>query len=289
MGEKSAAGDGSFPYEDRNPAWIVVGEERDSPEGKVIHWTQPEILLYDDDPFIRMSYPDLVDDNGGYFVTETQKNIGRIHQVPGPILDGLFGQFENCSAAEQGRVVNLPGDAPTPPTVPMPALPAFHARDNKQPDYRGKDLRAGFSLDFWVKLENLAPNQAILDSRNENGGGILVATTESGTLRITLNDGRQECAWECDRDVLHAGQLQHVGIVVDGGPKIITFIVDGVLCDGGDQRQFGWGRFSPTLRAPNGADTVKVSPAVQALRVYTRALRTSEMVGNFHAGKTSAQ
>jgi hypothetical protein len=49
-------------------------------------------------------------------------------------------------------------------------------------------------------------------------------------------------------------QGHHAAVItVDGGPKIITFVVDGTLCDGGEQRQFGWGRFSPDLRTPKGA------------------------------------
>jgi hypothetical protein len=70
----------------------------------------------------------------------------------------------------------------------------------------------------------------------------------------------------------------------NAGPQIITFVVDGVLCDGGDQRQFGWGRFSPTLRTPNSAATAKVASAVHSLRIYNRVLRTSEAVGNYRAG-----
>ena len=54
--------------------------------------------------------------------------------------------------------------------------------------------------------------------------------------------------------------------------------------DGGDQRQFGWGRFSPTLRTPHGAPTLKIARSVRALRLYNRPLRTSEAVGNFRAG-----
>jgi hypothetical protein len=57
-----------------------------------------------------------------------------------------------------------------------------------------------------------------------------------------------------------------------------------VLCDGGDARQFGWGRYSPHLRTPSGAKTLKLDPAVRSLRIYSRALRTSEAVGNFRAG-----
>jgi hypothetical protein len=72
---------------------------------------------------------------------------------------------------------------------------------------------------------------------------------------------------------------------VDGGPKIITFVVNGVLCDGGDQRQFGWGRYSPTLRTPVGSETLQIGRPVQSLRLYSRPLRTSEAVGNYQAGK----
>ncbi len=71
---------------------------------------------------------------------------------------------------------------------------------------------------------------------------------------------------------------------MDGGPKIITFVLDGSLCDGGDQRQFGWGRFGYNLRTPQGATVAKLSPVIQSLRIYGRALRTSEAVGNFQAG-----
>ncbi|MDE2339806.1 MAG: hypothetical protein KGL21_01890, partial [Alphaproteobacteria bacterium] len=63
--------------------------EADSPRGKIIRWSQPEIVLYDDDPFIRMSYPDLVEDGGRYFLTETQKDVARVHEVDPALLAAL--------------------------------------------------------------------------------------------------------------------------------------------------------------------------------------------------------
>ena len=178
----------------------------------------------------------------------------------------------------------------------MPKLPEFHQRDTRSADHRGKDLRAGFTLDLRLRLDSLSPGQEILDSRDAAGKGILVSTTPAGMLKITLNDGRSESSWDCDRGALEAGKTHHVVITVDGGPKIITFVVDGVLCDGGDQRQFGWGRFSPHLRAPNpdrgtvaNVPPLRIAPkmtgAVQSLRVYNRALRAGEAVGNWHAGR----
>ena len=278
-----ASGRSGNPYDDRNPAWIVAGVERDSPAGKVIHWSQPEILLYDDDPFIRMSYPDLVEDGGKYFVTETQKNIGRVHEIPQLLLDGLFTQFENKKIATDGLVLNLSTPAALKPQVPMPRLPDFQVRDAKRPDHGAKDNRSGFSFDLWLNLDSLTPGQIILDSRTSLGKGILLSTATPGAIRITLNDGRQEVAWESDA-VIKPGSLHHVVVTVDGGPKIVTFIVDGILCDGGDQRQFGWGRFSPTLRDANGSPTLNLAGSVRCLRIYNRALRTSEAVGNFQAG-----
>jgi len=282
------------PYDDRNPAWLAAGVERDSPQGKVIHWSQPEILLYDDDPFIRMSYPDLIEEDGKFYVTETQKNVGRVHEIPSAIVEGLFRQWDNRTVATQGLVLDLPGKGTMPRQTPMPRLPEFHQRDVRSPDHRGKDLRAGFSLDLRLKFNSLEAGQEILDSRDAAGKGICVSTTASGTIRITLNDGRSESSWECDPGVLAPGKTHQVAIIVDGGPKIITFVVDGVLCDGSDHRQFGWGRFSPHLRAPNPDPQAndrppllriapKMNGSVESLRIYNRALRTSEAVGNWRA------
>ena len=280
------------PYDDRNPAWLMAGREVDTPQGKCIEWSQPEILIYDDDPFIRMSYPDLIEDGGKFFVTETQKNIGRVHEIPQPLLDGLFGQFANKNVATGNLAIDLSAPASLKSAVPMPKLPDFCIRDNRRADYGTRDVRGGFSIDLWLMLDSLKPGQIILDSRATTDKGILVSTTDTGTIGITLNDGRQESSWDSDQGAIKSGTLQHVVITVDGGPKIITFVVNGGLCDGGDYRQFGWGRFSPTLRTPNpdtgsgtsGTPTLRIAPSVRSLRLYSRALRTSEAVGNFRAG-----
>lgn len=291
------AGASGTPYDDRNPAWLMAGREVDTPEGKRIEWSQPEIALYDDDPYIRMSYPDLVEEEGRFYLTETQKNVARLHKIAAPLIDGLFDQWDNRTVAKSGLLLetatgnstgNSTADKPATttiaPTVAMPKLPNFSTRDSQRHDYGAKDLRAGLSLDVWLQLESLEAGQVLLDSRDPSGRGILLTTTEKGTLRIALNDGRQTAVWDADEGVLVVGKPQHIVITVDGGPKIITFVVNGVLCDGGDERQFGWGRFSPTLRTPIGAAEMKLDRGVKSLRIYGRALRTSEAVGNFQAG-----
>lgn len=269
------------PFDDRNPAWLMAGREMDTPEGKRIEWSQPEIALYDDDPYIRMSYPDLIEQGGKFYLTETQKNAARLHEIAKPLVDGLFNQWDNREVAKSGLIAEAKAGATK---VKMPTLPGFNFRDTKRADYGARDARTGFSIDVWLQFDSLKAGQMLLDSRDANGKGIALTVAEKGALHFTMNDGRQEAAWDSDQGKLATGKPQHVVVTVDGGPKIITFIVNGILCDGGDERQFGWGRYSPTLRTPNGAAEMQVGAGVKSLRVYGRALRTSEAVGNFKAG-----
>lgn len=280
------AGTPGSPYDDRNPAWLMAGREVDTPEGRRIEWSQPEIALYDDDPYIRMSYPDLIEEGGKFYLTETQKNAARLHEIAKPLVDGLFNQWDNREVAKSGLIAEAKAGATK---VKMPTLPGFNFRDTKRADYGARDARTGFSMDLWLQLDSLNAGQVLLDSRDANGKGIVLTVAEKGALHFTMNDGRQEAAWDSDQGKLATGKPQHVVITVDGGPKIITFIVNGVLCDGGDERQFGWGRYSPTLRTPNGAAEMQVGAGVKSLRVYGRALRTSEAVGNFKAGMTKTE
>jgi hypothetical protein len=278
----------SISYEDRNPVWLCGGVEADSPNGKVIRWSQPEIVLYDDDPMIRMSYPDLVEDGGKYFLTETQKNVARVHEIDGTLLEGLWRQLDAKSAATRNLLLDLPGaDRTMPATVAAPQLPLF-VRRSARADYGAEDLRSGFSIDLRMRLRSLAPGQTLLDNRTPEGKGFVLRTAPGGAVEIVLHDGRTENRWDSDPGMLEAGKIHHIAVVIDGGPKIISFIVDGKLCDGGDARQFGWGRFSPNWQSANGDGTLQIGPGLAGeilrLRLYGRALRTSEATGNFRAG-----
>jgi hypothetical protein len=287
-------------YEDRNPVWLCGGVEADSPDGKVLLWSQPEIVLYDDDPYIRMSYPDLVEEGGEYYLTETQKDLARVHRLDKVLLEGSWSQLEARALAADGLVVALPqAGRPMPDSIEMPPLPPFLQRDSARADYGTRDLRAGFSLDLWVRFDALDAGQVLLDNRSEAGIGFCLQTTTRGTVEIMLHDGRTENRWACDPGMLQIGKLHHLVVIVDGGPKIIAFVTDGLLNDGGDARQFGWGRFSPYLRgascfshrgaiADDARETLRIGPGlrgeIHALRIYDRALRISEAVGNYRCG-----
>jgi hypothetical protein len=140
-----------------------------------------------------------------------------------------------------------------------------------------------------------------------DGNWLCVMTTGQGVegrflrsrniLKVALSDGSGEAAhnqmWTNSatgyyRNRNPGGQWQHVAVTVDGGPKIVTFVIDGQFNDGDATRQFGWGRFPAGLDDVNGAATAKVAPLVHGemklLRLYNRYLLTSEAVGNHRAG-----
>ena len=271
----------SNAYEDRNPVWLCGGIETDSPEGRVIQWSEPEIVLYDDDPYIRMSYPDLVEEDGQYYLTETQKDIARVHRIDPSLLQGLWDQFERADLTREGQLLEV--DEPGPAVVDMPALPPFVRRSGLSP-YGTDDLRTGFSLELWFQLDSSVAGRVLLDTRLENGQGFVLQHKGNGQLELVLDDGRTRASWDSDPRAVSVGKRHHAVVIVDGGPNVISFVVDGRLCDGGDFRQFGWGRFSPHLRHANGSPRLLIDGAIDLLRVYGRALRTSEAISNFRSG-----
>ena len=260
----------SFGGWSRNPVWITGGVEKD---GHII-WAQPEILLYHPDPNQGMSYPDLIEQDGRYWVTETQKTVARVHAIDPALLEGLWNQGHNRSVARQGLVLDV---GPEGLQAGAAAIP------------RPLDLRqtGGLAIDMWVQLDGLVAGQTILGTRTPDGKGFALSATAQGTIQIELNDGVTQARWDCDPGVLVPGKLQHVVANVDAAAQIITFVVDGTLCDGGEARPLGWHRYRGSLGDVSGEGTLRVAPAWQGrlkrLRLYNRFLRTSEAVAHFYA------
>jgi hypothetical protein len=273
------------PYRGRNPAWLSGGIEKDG----YIHWSQPEIVLYDTDPKNclfdpntglpgpggGMSYPDLIEQDGQYWITETQKTIARVHPIDPTLLEDLWNQGTVKAVVKRGLVLDLDAEAIRKGNAEMPRLPSLREG-------------GGFSVDFWIRRDDSASDQVILDSRDDRGRGVVVTTGEHNTLRISLNDGKHSGSWSCDRDLVVPGDWHHVAMIVDGGPKVISMVVDGVLCDGGLTSIYGWGRFTPQLGVVCGSDRLRLATSftgkLKRLRVYNRYLRVSEAIANFHAG-----
>lgn len=276
---------GSIGYNDRNPVWIAGGVEVDGADGKIIQWSQPEILLYDDDPLIRMSYPDLIEEAGNYYFTETQKDIARLHRIDTTFLHKLWSQFEAKSPVMDGLSIDWTAESATlPAKLPAPAMPSFRIRDTNTADYRGKNTTNGFTIELGFVLNELRAGQVLADTRDASGKGWWVSVSDNETLEFQMNDGQTRAVWSSDPGLLKPGKQHQVSIIVDGGPKIIAFVVDGHLNDGGEARQFGWGRFSPYFQSAAGSATLTVGSAlngkVNYLRFFDHALMVTEALAS---------
>lgn len=248
----------------RNPCWLVGGVERDG----FIHWSQPEIVLYDPDELVRISYPDLIEEHGRYWITETQKSVARVHEIDPALLKGLWSQGEVTEVDATGLT------------------------DAHKPVLTDVDAGGGFTLDLEFVAGAVSETRTLLRSASGDLGISLVA--EDGAVTLCARTGESEVSWSCDADLLREGKRHHVVVVVDGGPSIVTWIVDGVLCDGGNQRIRGWQRFrsAAAKRSPLGEAVRAVSgrplerdESVRALRVYARSLRTSEAIASYTASQ----
>ncbi|MBT5532981.1 hypothetical protein HOK31_07955, partial [Candidatus Poribacteria bacterium] len=264
---------GGRDYYDRNPVWMCGGVEIDSPEGKLIRWSQPEIVLYDDDPATRMSYPDLVEHDDRYFLTETQKTVARVHEIAPEVFDRQWDQFTRRGVTQEGLALDVAGSDLGPASdiaLPTPV-----------------SVQDGLSLDGWLRPDAAGTRGLLVDGRGPEGAGIALERTDSGAVELILSDGVAESRWECDPGTLEAGHAHHVGVIVDPGPGLILFVIDGKLNDGGEHRQFGWGRLNSDMDASSAcAARVRVGGAagVERLRLYDRSLAVSDLIAAYRAG-----
>jgi hypothetical protein len=213
------------------------------------------------------SWSPLVEQDSRYWIAETQKSMARIHEIDRALLDGLWSQGVRKAVTRDGLLLET------------------SERTAKLPGPLNLAETGGAAIDLWLKLDDLSAGQSLIDTRDADGQGITLRTIEQGAVRIELSDGQAKTAWDSDKGWLEAGRRHHIVAIVDAGPKIITFVVDGQLCDGGADRQFGWGRYLEPLRDVSGSAELRVATSVEIVRVYGRYLRTSEAVAGFHAGQ----
>ena len=275
----------------RNPVWMTGGVEKDG----FIRWSQPEIILFHPDPpdrgvgdglgWLGMSYPGFVEQDGRYWVTETQKSEARVHEIDAALINGMWNQGVTKTTVSDSIVLSL--DDLQRGEVDMPALPNL-ARGSGLID-KGTRQPGGITIDFRVRFEDLTVGQIILDSRNHDGKGFVVKTDEDSNLRLDLSDGTMISSWTSDPGLLKTGVWHHVVIIVDGGANVISYVIDGTLCDGGIHRRYGWGWFHRDLDDINGSNKLQISTTfsgqMKSLRIYNRYLRTSEAIANYHTAQ----
>lgn len=278
--------DVEIAYAHRNPAWLCGGIEYDTPNGKDIKWSQPEILLYDDDPLIRMSYPDLIEHKGKYLITETQKHHAHIHEINPNLLEGLWSQFEASSICIKDLIISY--EDLIPHQIYFPKLVPFCTYNRKMPDYRRINLNSGFTIDLTFVIPKQNISEFLIENKNKEEKGFCLSI-QNNRAHFSLSDGRTENSWSSDPESLSCLGENHLVIIVDGGPNIISYIINGKFNDGGNYRQFGFGRFSPNLMDINASEKLNINSnlKINSFRFYNRAIQVSEAIGNFQSTSLS--
>jgi hypothetical protein len=280
----------------RDPYWLTCGHEVPGTDHGIL-WSQPEIVLYDRYGHTREAggYPDFIQSGktGEIYITETQKDTSRIHKISAQMLSALFTQH-NASTVSPGYTTTLKAGQSSVPAPKFPSIMQWTAQGQ------------GFTLSLVLDQHNLAkPGEAILDARSISGGMALLTGAE-GSVVLSLRDSSSTTAERTaamfETDPLCSAELakpgpHYVGIVVDAGPMIVTFVVDGLVCDGGHagaRWAAGWS-WLPPIHSLQGSDLMTVGNCSAHSNnceeyagkvsgyIYTKALMNSELVASFRA------
>lgn len=262
---------GTKGYDNRNPVWVCGGMEIDTPQGKSIAWSQPEILLYADDTISSIGYPDLTEEGGYYYISETQKRYARIHKYCSLFFENIWEQFGAgrridgaCFEGKEGKHSFVKTET-------------FYIRDPSMTGGGWISKRNGVSMIF--EYENLMEGTVLADTRLQDGSGFRV-WYENGKFFVLAGDGRTQAYAEAEESFFTSERGQFA-IVFDAGPNIIYFVYDDKFCDGGENRPFGWQRFSPALQTIGGSDQIKLGTGIKRFRFFNRALTVSEIIKDY--------
>ena len=154
-----------------------------------------------------MSYPDFIEEEGRVFLSETQKEVARIHEVSQATLKALWQQDLPPKLATEGLQAEVTGEDCRQP-LSMPELPALYNHETGDAHAMASasaygvrpqqvEARGGFSLELWVHFDDLSPWQVLFDSRNEAGEGMLVQLTDRKTVSLQITSYVREAPAPC--------------------------------------------------------------------------------------------
>jgi hypothetical protein len=262
---------------------VSIGREVDSPEGYRLAFSAPEILFYWDDINRRSSYPDLIESDGRTLMFVAHKSHCTLSEIPRGYLRRLLRDLPDGSEISLKPFFDhRPDSADGDNRLPFDGFPTVCARSDFWEDLDPVDTRSGFTVlvDFQVHVGGA--RVVMLDTRGCDERGLALILTEDLRVELVLNDGYGETRWRTDPGTLVIGREQSVAVIVDGGPKIVSFVTNGSFNEGGSARQFGYGMFLPTLRVLGENTSVRLpaseETSVHRVRLYREALLNREAI-----------
>lgn len=232
---------------DRNNMWLIVGHE--NVDG-TLHWTQPELALYDTQHSHGHGYPDLVSAKDGHvYLTETYKSTpgarAGVHQLDEKMLELLYTQHNTTALTVGGDTLAFTAAEKKGKFLKLETAKIF-------PDFgRYENKRDGMTLELFLKpptmafgcCETLFASHKV-DAAGDQLSGLRLTQAANGSIMFEVRGGTEDSpvtsTWgtdpTCSAQLAAAGP-HYLGMVLDVGPGMVMFFVDGKLCDGGiDQK-----------------------------------------------------
>ncbi|MBE6884335.1 MAG: exo-alpha-sialidase [Ruminococcaceae bacterium] len=254
--------DGYYP---RNPTWVCAAVEEDTPEGKQLKLAQPEILLYTKVAGSGFSYPDILVKEDRIYISETQKSIARIHEIPMSFVDDMFRQFD-----PQAKPKAIPDYELKSGKNIIKPLGKIYEYLHFKPDYTMSGLTFDFDIDFNGKA------QIVFDNLDAKGEGILICVEKDGSVKAEIEETRETCTVKSEC-CLEEGR-NRVSVVFDFVADTAYFVVNGLLLDGGDQKNCGWRQIKGELMSAGEFGAAVVGGCTEKLRIYKKALSVTECI-----------
>ena len=263
---------GNMGYDFRNPAWCCPAFEKDTENGKELVYGQPEILFYHTGDRLSISYPDLIEYNGKILITETQKQIARIHTVGEKLQSALFNQDTVCARLEGISMADLKLQG-----VPMQQYSKVNHSDRAE----WKEILPN-SGTTWIFEGTFEKDDSVISAYNKKRGGFKVEITADGTLCCFVAGEAANFTVESSINVCD-GKKHHIAWIMDTAACISYLVIDGIFDNGGNVSECGW-RFIPhQLSFICAVENVSFGENISDVRLIQNSILTTEAIGDWRA------
>ncbi len=248
----------------RNPVWCSIATEVQAEDGIRLSFGEPEILLYDENSHIGMSYPSMLIDDGIMYFTETQKLEARVHAVDTAFAEKLIHGIKtlpnSCAVWTKGEK-----------TFALPKIE--FTRLSHKTDDQTQVMQAGFTVS--MKLKDVKCGDVLLKTSG-NDGYVEIGTDKDGCAYARLEAVMAGCSVYGSKNLCD-GKAHSLTLIVDNAAGILYFVTDGHMDDGGEKNISGWHWLNRSMQriTPEG---FAACGSVEELKWYDGALLTNEVI-----------
>ncbi|MBQ8610362.1 MAG: exo-alpha-sialidase [Oscillospiraceae bacterium] len=264
---------GNMGYDFRMPAWCCPAFETDTPAGKELVYGQPEILFYHTGDRLSISYPDLIEHEGRLLITETQKQVARIHTVSRRLQDALLHQDTVCARLAGISMDELAHSG-------MPAQQYSKVNHSDREEWKEIPVDSGTA---WLVEGCFEKSGSVFCAYDRRRGGFRMNVTEDGTLCCFAAGEAANFTLESSIPVCD-GKKHHIAWITDAAACISYLVIDGIFDNGGAVYECGW-RFVPRqLSCFRAVTEVRFGKGVSNVRLIPHAILTADAIGDWRAG-----